>query len=131
MSAAQTNHEPVPAPVTILVAEDEVLVRIVTAEALREAGFAVTEAANGDEALRVLESPVQVDLLFTDIHMPGAVDGLALAGHARRLRPALKIMVTSSHAPAWPSAGLADEFVGKPYVFERLVSRIKKLTDNG
>ena len=130
MAAAETNHNPEALPLTILVVEDEVLVRITTAEELRLAGSTVVEAASGAEALKVLQASVHIDLLFTDVHMPGTIDGLALAAQARRLFPSLKVMVTSAHVPAWPSPGLADEFVGKPYAFHRLIARIKTLLAN-
>lgn len=112
---------------TVLVVEDDVLIRLSVADALRSAGLDVIEAATGDEALTVLASSATVDLVFTDIQMPGSTDGLALAQIARQMRPSLKIIVTSGNAPARPSPGLADVFFGKPYAFDRLVERIKGL----
>src|SRR3546814_7896167 len=67
----------------VLVAEDDTLVRIAIAEALRDAGFRVMEAASADEALAYLEAAERVDLVFSDIQMPGSLDGF---GMARRLR---------------------------------------------
>ncbi len=127
MAAAATKpgtalHKP-----TVLVVEDDVLVRFSAAEALRAAGLAVVEAATGDEALAVLGSSATIDLVFTDIQMPGSTDGLALAEIVRKTRPSVKIIVTSGHAPTWPSRGLADVFIGKPYALDRLVARIKGL----
>lgn len=83
MAAAANNpgislHKP-----TVLVVEDDVLIRLSVADALRSAGLDVIEAATGDEALTVLASSATVDLVFTDIQMPGSTDGLELAQIAR------------------------------------------------
>jgi two-component system, response regulator PdtaR len=72
-------HHPV-----ILIVEDELLVRLSAVAMLEDAGFRMIEAANGDEALELLEADSDVQLLFTDIHMPGAINGLALA---KRVQP--------------------------------------------
>ncbi|MFM9847496.1 MAG: response regulator [Hyphomicrobiaceae bacterium] len=127
MAAAATKpgaalHNP-----TVLVVEDDVLIRLSAADALRSAGFAVVEAATGDEAVAVLGSSAAVDVVFTDIQMPGSIDGLGLAQFVRQTRPDLKIVVTSGHAPEWPSRDLADVFIGKPYSLDRVVERIKGL----
>src|ERR1700675_3394458 len=114
MAAAATKPGASLRNATVLVVEDDVLIRLSVAEALRSAGLDVIEAATGDEALMVLGSSATVDLVFTDIQMPGSTDGLALAQIARQTRPSLKIIVTSGRAPAWPSPGLADAFFGKP-----------------
>jgi CheY-like chemotaxis protein len=112
---------------TILVVEDELLIRLMIAEALREAGFEVVEAANSDEALAILESHAPVDLVFSDVRMPGTMDGVALMKRLRESRPNLKLAVASGHSPDWPSPNLVDAFVGKPYDVARAVNRIKNL----
>ena len=66
-------------PVVILLVEDEVLVRMVAADVLEDAGFTVLESTNAEEALRLLETRPDVQVLFTDVNMPGALDGLGLA----------------------------------------------------
>ena len=66
-------------PVVILLVEDEVLVRMVAADVLEDAGFTVLESTNAEEALRLLETRSDVQVLFTDVNMPGALDGLGLA----------------------------------------------------
>jgi CheY-like chemotaxis protein len=108
---------------TILVVEDEVLVRLWVTDELRANGFTVLEAANGDEALQVLNSPVEVDLVFTDIRMPGRLDGVALAQWLREERPGLKVIIASSNLAA-PSA---DAFVLKPYSMLSVLQKIKEL----
>jgi CheY-like chemotaxis protein len=112
---------------TILVVEDELLIRLMIAEALREAGFEVVEAANSDEALAILESHAPVDLVFSDVRMPGTMDGVALMKRLRESRPNLKLAVASGYSPDWPSPNLVDAFVGKPYDVARAVNRIKTL----
>jgi len=114
-------------PLTILVVEDEVLVRLMIADELRQAGFVVLEAVNADEAMVVLSGPEAVDLLFTDVRMPGTADGLALAATARVLRPDLKIVVVSGHAPAGVAAGPMDEFFAKPYDVGVVIGCLKQL----
>jgi two-component system, response regulator PdtaR len=114
---------------TILVVEDEILIRLMTAEALREAGFGVVEAGTADEALAILKKNAPVDLVFADVRMPGTMDGIALAGLLRKTRPDLKIVFASGYAPDWPSPNLADAFFGKPYDLVRAVKQIKTLLE--
>ena len=72
---------------TILVVEDELLIRLMIADALRAAGFSVIEAMNADEALAVLRAGVSIDLVMTDIRVPGPTDGLGLADTVRPTWP--------------------------------------------
>jgi CheY-like chemotaxis protein len=116
---------------TILIVEDDVLVRAMAADELREQGYSVVEAASADEALSVLHSNVGVDLLMTDVRMPGSLDGAALARMVRAEYPAMKVIVASGDQPG---AGLADKFDGffaKPYDVARLVRHIHALLDCG
>ena len=101
---------------SILIVEDEPLVRLCAVDTVVAAGFDVIEAASAAEALRILESRSDIRVIFTDIHMPGSMDGLKLA-HAVRYRwPPIKIIVTSGHGfpneQALPEGG---RFVPKPY----------------
>lgn len=115
------------AKATVLVVEDEVLIRLMIADALRAEGITVIEASNADEALRVLQSPLPIQLLLTDIRMPSALDGLALAHAARATRPGLKLIVASSQPAARELAGLADAFFTKPFVLTAMVERVRSL----
>jgi CheY-like chemotaxis protein len=108
---------------TILVVEDEVLVRLWVTDELRGNGFTVLEATNGDEALQVLNSSEEVDLVFTDIRMPGRRDGVALAQWLRKERPGLKVIIASSNL----GASGADVFVAKPYSVPTVVQIIREL----
>ncbi|HWY61508.1 MAG TPA: response regulator [Rhizomicrobium sp.] len=107
--------------------EDETLIRLMVADALRAAGFEVIEAANADEALAILESQPPIDLVFADVRMPGTMDGVGLMKLLRETRPNLKLAVASGCSPDWPSPNLVDDFVGKPYDVARAVNRIKSL----
>lgn len=109
----------------VLVVEDEALLLFTIADELRDAGFTVYEASNADEAIRQLETRPQIDILFTDIDMPGSMDGLRLSAAVRDRWPPVKIIVTSGKrnpgADALPEGGV---FMSKPYAPERLTSTI-------
>jgi CheY-like chemotaxis protein len=113
--------------VTILVVEDEAAIRVMIAEALREEGYGVVEAGSGDEALAVLESGTRVNLVFTDVLMPGKLDGLSLVSRLRVTRPDLKLAIGSGYSPEWPSLNFVDLFIGKPYDVTRTVKRLTAL----
>ena len=87
----------------ILVVEDEPLLRLFNADMLSDAGFDVLEAANADKALRVLETTHGIRVVFTDVEMPGTLDGYALARWVHVNRPAVKTMIVSGRA--LPRAG--------------------------
>lgn len=112
----------------VLVVEDEIAVRLVGSDALADAGFDVIEAASADEALRLLEAEADVEVLFTDIRMPGSMDGLALADLVHRRWPAMKILVTSGDT--WPPKDrIPDDgrFLAKPYKIEALQHEVASL----
>jgi CheY-like chemotaxis protein len=100
----------------VLIVEDEPLVRFCAAQIVQEAGFAVIEAANADEAIAILESRRDIRVVFTDMHMPGSMDGLKLAHAVRDRWPPIKIIVTSGHEWVGPH-DLPDggRFFAKPY----------------
>jgi CheY-like chemotaxis protein len=107
-------QEQSPTAPVVLVVEDDVLLRLVTADSLREAGFEVLEAANSAEAMLVLAS-MPVDAVFSDIDMPGKMDGLALAQWMRQRRLDTKIILTSGVARALGGAEEYGSFLPKPY----------------
>jgi CheY-like chemotaxis protein len=102
----------------ILLAEDEMLIRELAAEDLSEAGYEVAATATGDEALARLEAGASFDLLFTDIRMPGEVDGVELARRARALNPELRVIYATGYddPPIEPSP--QERCIRKPYVFQ-------------
>ena len=86
---------------TVLVVEDEVLVRMAISQQLRECGYHVVEATNADEALTVLQKrSVTLHIVLSDVEMPGSMDGVALAKWIRKNRPDLKVILTGSVARA-------------------------------
>jgi CheY-like chemotaxis protein len=112
--------------ISILVVEDEVLIRMMLADELRSAGFQVIEAAHADEALNVLKALARVDVLLTDIAMPlGSMDGMRLAALVRATWPNVKIIVASAYTPT--RADALDAFIAKPVDPDRLVKRIRRL----
>jgi len=112
---------------TILVVEDDIFVRLDIAEVLRIARYRVIEASNADEALSLLDSGYSIDVLMTDIRMPGSIDGIDLAAKVRSAWPHMKIIFVTSHSPTWPDPTLFDLFVGKPYDPARFVQRVRQL----
>ena len=110
----------------ILVVDDDDEVRPLAAVILKNAGFAVLEAADGDQAFRLLERHPEIALLFTDIVMPG-IDGLALADRAKALRPALKVLYATGYSAllgaARPMHGVVLQ---KPYKPRELEASIRQ-----
>ena len=101
------------APV-VLVVENDVLLRLVTASNLRDAGFEVIEAANSAEAIRILDR-IPVDVLFSDIDMPGKMDGLALAQWVHQRQVDTTIILTSGGERPLGDAREYATFLPKPY----------------
>jgi DNA-binding NtrC family response regulator len=113
----------------VLVVEDEVLIRLVIADYLRECGFKVYEAATALEAIEVLESDqASIDLVFTDIRLPGEINGFALGQWVRANRPGLPVILTSGDSKKSDAAKELCEnepFFAKPYDVELVVARIR------
>jgi len=100
----------------VLVVEDELLIRLNAVQMIEEAGFEAIEAANADEAIRILESRSDIRIVFTDVQMPGSIDGLKLAHAVRNRWPPIKLIVTSGHVAVDESALPAGgRFFSKPY----------------
>ena len=123
MTLSVSNFSPGHTPANILVVEDDPILRFTLAMELSQAGFRVREAANADEAETVLATGAPVDLVVTDIEMPGLRDGLALARSVRAFHP----NVVSGIMPETGIVGVADAFFGKPYDTDRLILRIRAL----
>ena len=119
---------------TILAVEDEERVRLVTIDALRDLGYFVVHAGDGTEALRVLEESPRVDLLFTDIVMPG-MTGRELADAAKAQRPDLKVLYTTGYTRnAVVHNGMLDAdvaFLPKPFSIEALAIKVRLVLDGG
>jgi two-component system, response regulator PdtaR len=113
----------------ILIVEDEFLVRMDAVDMVRSAGFDVVEAENADDAILVLESRLDITVVFTDIQMPGSMDGLKLAAAIRGRWPPIKIVATSGllriTEDDLPSGSL---FLPKPYSAQQIVASLRELT---
>lgn len=108
-----------------MVVEDECLIRLDTVDRLAEAGFDVIEAGDADEAIRILEEGAEVRVLFTDVEMPGSMDGFALARVARDRWPAIGIVVASGRRqPDGTSLPDRGQFFGKPYDWPILITAL-------
>jgi CheY-like chemotaxis protein len=100
----------------ILIVEDELLIRLNAVEIIEEAGFEVVEAASADEAIAILEVRLDITIVFTDIQMPGSMDGLKLAAAVRDRWPPIKIVATSGHVKLGPgNLPEGGRFLPKPY----------------
>ena len=114
----------------VLVVEDEEIVREVVCMDLVDAGFSVREAATGDEAIRILqeESPgdAQIGVLFTDIRMPGSLDGWSLAERARVLKPDLQVLYASGYSSEPAREVPGSFFITKPYRTTLLLEMIRR-----
>jgi CheY-like chemotaxis protein len=102
---------------TLIIVEDDIAIRAPMADFLRDVGYDVMEAGSVDEAVAIFESGAPIDLLFSDVGMPGSMDGCALARKVRDQWPATHVLLTSGYSSAWSQA--ADEthsrFLPKPY----------------
>jgi two-component system, response regulator PdtaR len=115
--------------ISVLIVEDEFLLRADTCEFLKECGFNVYEASNADEAIAMLEVHVDIRAVFTDTQMPGSMDGLKLAHYVRRRWPPVTLIITSGQAkPAAEEMPFGSAFVGKPYQLKEVAESLRALT---
>jgi CheY-like chemotaxis protein len=116
----------------ILVVDDEVIVRIDLVDTIQDAGFSTFEANNADEAIQLMERHPEIQVLFTDIDMPGTMDGLKLSHYIRHRWPPVRIVITSGHVMARPDQMPAEAvFIAKPHQpadLERLFHAIETST---
>jgi CheY-like chemotaxis protein len=113
----------------VLIVEDEPFVRLTGADLLAEAGFEVLEAGNGDEALRILEATPQVRVVFSDVEMPGSLDGLGLARNICQRWPGIGIVLTSGHRIRAEMIPCDGRFLEKPYDGQALVRQIEEIVN--
>jgi CheY-like chemotaxis protein len=116
----------------VLIVEDEFLLRMDAVDMIAAAGFEAVEAANADEAIEILEARRDITVVFTDVQMPGSMDGLKLARAVRGRWPPVKIVATSGHLnvgePDLPEGG---RFLAKPYSSMQLAGVLRELTGGG
>ena len=110
---------------TVMIVEDEFFIRLDLADYLREAGFKVIECSTADDAIDLLRAGTAIDVLFTDIRMPGSLDGIQLAHMAMDEFPGLVVMVTSAEPPRAP---VPAPFLSKPYTFPEVLTLLRKST---
>jgi CheY-like chemotaxis protein len=115
-------------PNIVLVVDDEVFARLFAVQIFLDEGFTVLEAADAEEGLEMLESNDDVGLLFTDISMPGEMDGLDLIARVRLERPGISFVATSGQVlPAGEQLPLGARFLPKPYTAHALMTAIREL----
>ncbi|MDB5393735.1 MAG: response regulator receiver protein [Rhodospirillales bacterium] len=115
--------------IVVVVVEDEVIIRMVVADAFDEAGFEVLEANHSEEAVSILETEAaRVHALFTDVHMPGEMNGIMLAHHTRLHWPWISLLVTSGLAlPTDVEMPEGTSFIAKPYKVDHVVRHIREI----
>ena len=120
MTASDARHH------TVLVVDDEPVVRLVAAEAFKDAGCGTYEACEAEEALQVLSEHPDISVLFTDINMPGGRDGVALAAEVHLRRPDVRLLLTSGREQPAP-ADIPDDgqFIAKPYALSDVTSLVR------
>ncbi|WP_421993859.1 response regulator [Roseococcus sp.] len=111
----------------ILVVEDEVLIRLSLSEWLRSESHEVLEASCGDEALTLSKSILEIDIVITDVQMPGDIDGLGLAERLREVRPELPIILVSGSPLSKPLGSAASAFLMKPYDLAGIAELVTRL----
>jgi CheY-like chemotaxis protein len=118
---------------TVLVVDDEPTVRMLIVDVLEEAGYRVLEAEDGPQGLRILQSGERVDLLVTDVGLPGGMNGRPVADAARVVRPHLKVLFITGYAENVVVAnGQLDpgmQIVTKPFAVELLGNKIREIID--
>ena len=118
-------YQPLP---VVLVVEDDALVRTFAVEVVEEAGFVAIEAANADDAIVILEHRADIALVFTDIDMPGSMDGLKLAHAVRNRWPPIKIVIVSGKSNLSDSELPSNcRFFAKPYPVSRMICELRFL----
>jgi len=117
-------------PISVLLVEDEVMISSLVADCLTAAGFIVHEVTTADEALRYIKSGADIDVLFTDINLPGRMNGAELAERARELRPEMPIVYASGPFKLSDISPLVPRslFLSKPYDPEDVCALLTRLT---
>ncbi len=116
-------------PKVVLIVEDDYLIRMDAIDMIRSAGFEAIEAKDADEAIEILERRPDITVVFTDVHMPGSMDGLKLAAAIRGRWPPIKIVATSGRAKlSAEELPSGSRFIPKPYSPREIVGTLRELT---
>jgi two-component sensor histidine kinase/ActR/RegA family two-component response regulator len=119
-------------PPNVLVVEDEMVLRLRAVDIVEDAGFTAVEAINADEALSILETRSDISLLFTDIQMPGRIDGLMLAYAVHKRWPSIKIILVSGQVKLSDADKPTDSrFFGKPLDVTQMVGELQDMVGKG
>ena len=119
-------------PTNVLVVEDEMVLRMRAVDIVEDAGFTAIEAVNADEALAILEARSDISLLFSDIQMPGSMDGLKLAYAVHERWPSIKIILVSGHVKLSDTDKPTDSrFFGKPLDVNRMIAELREMVGAG
>ena len=130
MSTAMASQDEATRQRAILVVEDEILIRSAVAEFLRNVGYRVIEAADAAEAVAIFASRTQIDLVFSDINMPGPMDGLGLVRWIADHHPGTHIILTSAISHARSAGRSGAGFLPKPYRLAEAARRIASLLND-
>src|SRR5436305_340904 len=126
------SSPPAKSSTNVLVVEDEMVLRLRAVDIVEDAGFTAVEAVSADEALAILESRSDISLLFSDIQMPGSMDGLMLAHAAHERWPAIKIILVSGQVRLYDADKPADSrFFGKPLVVKQMIGELQDMVGAG
>ena len=115
-------------PAVVLVVEDEMLLHMRAVDMVEDAGFTSVEAVDADEAVAILESRSDIALMFTDIQMPGSMDGLQLAHTVHKRWPPIKIILVSGQLkPANADIPANSRFYGKPLEAKEMIAELQRM----
>jgi len=132
MPATASRHAE--AGTVVLLVEDEIDLRAIIVEVLAEIGYTVLEAGNGQSALHILESFSRIDLLLTDVGLPGGINGRQLADAARARRPGLQVLFLTGYAQSVAAGnGRMEpgmEVMSKPFTLDKLVAKVEEITSD-
>src|ERR1700754_3584945 len=127
--SVSTTLNPVP---NVLVVEDEMILRMRAVDIVEDAGFNPVEAVNADQAIAILESRSDIALLFTDIQMPGSIDGLKLAHAVHDRWPSIKIILVSGQVkPSDTERPTDSRFFDKPLAVEQMITELQDMVGAG
>jgi CheY-like chemotaxis protein len=130
MSMAMASQEEATRQPAVLLVEDEILIRSAVAEFLRGAGYRVIEAADAGEAVAIFASGTQIDLVFSDVNMPGPMDGVGLVRWIADHHPGIPVILTSAISHARRAGQSGAGFLPKPYRLAEAVRRIASLLND-
>lgn len=129
MTSNQTPRSPKSSPINVLVVEDEPILLLYAIDLVEVAGHRAIKARSADEALRILTQRDDIRIVFTDIRMPGSIDGLTLATVIRERWPSIEVIMTSGHTvPDLAELSTRGNFFSKPYDAQSLIGALRALT---